>query len=1247
MKKQTTDNKIVKKITKKTTKNTAKAKKNTNVYPIKNKYGHKTTMSVLNRKGNSVQRTYNIYSKAHMREVNYIPISIRNDIIKSYNKEILELNKIKDRQNEEKNKRIEQDKLKKERKNKPKTDKKGKFLVKTVNSVLLETTYDVDKTYKDKTERPGRASAIMKKNFYYDKCPTKDEVLADIEDYMNAKKYITFLENISIDIIDTQKRIIPIGNDENAITKAKKKNKKLLKKIKLFGCKLNYNFSKDYDSHREDNNMCVIDYLRYELQGNKQISKKLLTQKSLMNAFNMKNLTEGISLEQIIRFVKLSNYISLYAFDPTGRLIKKIKGHQNSKVLVFTINNNHIYPIINKDYKLSVINKEIIQMSDYKFDINYDNCIYIDNINNLFESNDIKVKLIPECEDFIDIMHRVEEKTSMITTNMKWSNGRLTAFENDGTVYEKTLYHDDRKELLKSLYKKYTKNNELFEFKNQTYAQIGKSIFEYHFGDVKLLKSSLTEQQFNIFNTYNILPYFKVIGNNYMMTKNRYGVSWDINKSYTDVLLTNEYDYNIFTEFDDIRVYEKQDIENGEYYINRRFEMSKGSQIWMENGYYPHNFVSYCIDNKYITKNDITYYMKASYKLPANTLRKFVEIVQQDSLKKSDLKRIINFFIGTLGQKWNKKDSAINTNVLDIALYCMTEQELHGYDVELDWHQNENTDETLYQVRSRKTTMNLHTSLPIHRSIICGGIMNLDKLYNKIVVPNMIVVGYCTDAIKVLYKDGMPIHVENECSENIGGYKLEDYKITGKILDDEAKNPNYEHKIYKVNNYTRYDIQQLMKENKPFLLTGAPGTGKSYTLGHEIFKEGDIVLSFTNKAVVNCRAYNMKAQTLDISFYMCDDDIYKCIKRMKPYNNIYVDEYSMTSPKHMSILYGIWKLDNKMIRFIGDVNQCLSVSDKQYDYTKCNAFLEMIGGNIVTLDYVQGKCRQDNKLILCINYLLEHKKLHPMLRNKTYNDNANIHITKFNLRNGTVNNINNTIIQKLTKIRINGRKLIYIDKQPYFTGMDLVCNITKPNDHLYRSELYKITDFHSNKVCMKSETGNEIKIDYDNIGWFQASYAMTVYRYQGSSIDVPFNVMDVNHMSLREIYTAISRAKNYDDLHLDYTNKIFTNEEIDNLILDIKLCPIINKKQNKKENKKENNKKTKNNFDIMAPVKILNTDDKYSIIIDEIKKCIRVSHNGIRKDFRYAKRGIENTKNTVEEYFKSSNIQYSKLFFSN
>ena len=1216
------------------------------VQPIKNKNMHKIVLSVPDKNDTIVKRRMNIFSPAHMKQLANIPISMKSDIIKKYNQDIKKLDKIVDRQKIEKRLRSFSAKNKKMIKKdgidiSTYVDRRKRFLTKTNVLVILSTTID-NKVYYNEVN--------VKLNFSYDCCPDDAQVLADVKDSLSRKPYYTFRKIVNIHTIDMQKRIIPADESKKAKKGAGKKNFNFIGKVKLGGCKLNYHFSKDYDSKREDNGMCVIDYLRYELQGHPNISQKLLSKQCLLKAFELDNLTDGVTLIQIINFVNQSRYISMFAFSPSGKLIKKIRAtgdKDKSTTLVFMINNNHIYPIINVDYKQSVMKKEIIQLSDYKFDINYENCKYIEDIDNLFES-DSKVKLIPEENDFTDVMHRVENMTTMITTNMKWDNGRLIAFENDGTVYEKTLYHNDRMELLKSLFKKYKKNNELFEFKNQTYAQIAKNLYEYHFGSLSALKSRLTEDQFNIFDTYKITAYFKVIGDNYEKTKGRYGVAWDINKSYADVLLTNTHDYNIFTEFDDVQVYRNEDIVNGEYYTSKRFEMSEGSDIWIENGFYPHNFIIYCLENKYISKIDITYCIKASYKLPARTMQKFINLIKNDSLQISDFKRLINFFIGTLGQKWTKKDTAINTNDLDTALYTMTEQELEGFDVELDWHEQESTGEILYQVRSRKSTMNLNTSLPIHRSIICGGIMNLDKLYKKIAAPNMLVVGYCTDSIKVLYLETLPEELYQKVLDNevlddddesnnianleIGGFKSENYRVTGRTLDADACNPEFTMKIYEINNYNREDIPRLMEENKPFLLTGAPGTGKSYTLGHSMYKEGDIVLSFTNKAVVNCRAYGMNAKTLDIIFYSKEgsgDNIYSFINRIKKYKTIYVDEYSMTSPKHMSILYSIWKISKKKIIFIGDVNQCLSVSDKQYDYTRCNAFLEMIGGNIITLDYVADKCRQDSKLIKCIIYLLENGKLHPMLKKKEYNINANIHITKFNSADDTINNINSAIIDEILKVKSKNRKIKYINNNPYFTDMRLVCNVTNLEETLYRSELYQIVKFEKEDICMISETGNKIKVKFDNIGWFSPAYGMTVYRYQGSSIDEPFNIMNIEQMSLREIYTAISRARNYDDLNLDYIDKIFTNSLIETVSTSIKSSP---KKHEKKKDKTEIIKKK--DFNIIAPVKIIIEKSEY--ITDTVRQELRVTCDGIRKKFKYKKCGLEAAILKVEQLLKDN-----------
>jgi hypothetical protein len=141
--------------TTKTTKTTKNVKKVAKVVirPIINKYKHKTTMAVLNKKGNAVIRKYNIFSSAHLRELKNLPKEIQSDIIKEYNKDIRKLDKLKDIQELEKKKRLEEDENDKKRRDLEKRridvmDRKKRFLVKTTVLVSLETTNGKETKYR-------------------------------------------------------------------------------------------------------------------------------------------------------------------------------------------------------------------------------------------------------------------------------------------------------------------------------------------------------------------------------------------------------------------------------------------------------------------------------------------------------------------------------------------------------------------------------------------------------------------------------------------------------------------------------------------------------------------------------------------------------------------------------------------------------------------------------------------------------------------------------------------------------------------------------------------------------------------------------------------------------------------------------------------------------------------------------------------------------------------------------------------
>ena len=62
---------------------------------------------------------------------------------------------------------------------------------------------------------------------------------------------------------------------------------------------------------------------------------------------------------------------------------------------------------------------------------------------------------------------------------------------------------------------------------------------------------------------------------------------------------------------------------------------------------------------------------------------------------------------------------------------------------------------------------------------------------------------------------------------------------------------------------------------------------------------------------------------------------------------------------------------------------------------------------------------------------------------------------------------------------------------------------------------------------------------------FEPCYAATVYKYQGKTITSKYNIFDVEYMSFKEMYTALSRATKIDDIYFDYElvcDKIFDDD---------------------------------------------------------------------------------------------------------
>ena len=1072
--------------------------------------------------------------------------------------------------------------------------------------------------------------------------PPSDRYIININfKYWESQEYITFVKLLSFSYIENnvivKTKKVNKSTGEEMFTKKKKakrkkiitkKNKKNMFTVKLFGTDTHYSFSKEYDEARGNNNKCVVDYLKYELGKVSKIRKLKLSQKALMDVFGMKEITDGVELYKIVNFIKKCQpYISLYIFDASGELMHKTKGSKSVKSLVFLVNNGHLYPIINSNYKRSVCKKERIDLADYEFDINYDEHEYIEQDEQLYESES-KVKLIDESIDFNSVLLSVQRRSKNQITNYKYGGGRVQAFECEGVVYSRTYRYNDRVELLKSLHDKY--DHDIFTFRNQTYSAIGMDIYNYNIGKFDKLLSDMTNEQFKLFEDYNITAYLKCVS--YNIEKQKHSHTFDYNKSYLDVILNNEHNYNVFNAFDHVEVYDNREITNGEYYINKSFELYGGSKLIMQNGFYPHNFVKYCIDNKYIEKSDIKYMMLASYSI-SNTLLKDFAKYCINNFSKDNAKCIINFTIGCIGQRYYTCEKAVNTECRDTALYLLNKYEHNEHDVNLDWSE----DMKLYHVRSKKKAPKMRNSLPVHRSIICGGIMNLDRLYQKVKKPGCEIVAYNVDSLTLHYKEEPKDIIEgatpiiNDWVKEIGNYKIEPYKTRGHMI---SQVPNKKYKYIEmddIKHMCRDDIDELNKNNDSYLMTGPPGVGKSYALKQMITDNG-IMIGFTNRCVVNLSADIKNTKTIDSLFHNCNiDNVSAIMDRVKKYNVIYVDEYTMITHKHMTLLYRLYE-QGKRIIFIGDVDQCLSVSSdgKQYDYIDCPMFRKMINNNIVTLDYIKGKCRQDKKLIKVIKHFRKYGKLRKSLKNKTISDTAKFSITKYSKAMNTSETNNNNTIDMI--IKKDKPKVITINNKRYFRGMKLVGMTNIKEKCIFNSELYEITRVGHSYIKLKSETGKHLNISHKLLRHFDYGYSMTMYRVQGSSIDEPYNIQQTNMMSKREMYTAISRATKFEYLNLDYTDKVFVDEPITNKCVELKSKAIKDMNIKKKPEKKRKMKK-KPAFKI-SEIKFI--ESPFKTYDCKNKQILRVKKEGFTKEIRYKACGYEAAMTKALDWVKNS-----------
>ena len=216
--------------------------------------------------------------------------------------------------------------------------------------------------------------------------------------------------------------------------------------------------------------------------------------------------------------------------------------------------------------------------------------------------------ILCETSDLSVEAKRIQTDTKTMIAEISFHCTRVTSFEHPVTnqLFLTAPNYTERREAADILLGKTS-----FEFVNQTYCQIGQAHFRHRVGE--LPTETYGPDQLDILKHYPIVPYICRTHQEEQMTEDIINnmISIDMKNAYPSQFINNTtYQYPIFSFGDKKEAYVKEaTLTVGEYYINKQVVMANGNQIH-RHGWYSHNFVDYCLKQRYISHADILYQMK-------------------------------------------------------------------------------------------------------------------------------------------------------------------------------------------------------------------------------------------------------------------------------------------------------------------------------------------------------------------------------------------------------------------------------------------------------------------------------------------------------------------------------------------------------------------------------------------------------------------------------------------------------------
>lgn len=808
-------------------------------------------------------------------------------------------------------------------------------------------------------------------------------------------------------------------------------------------------------------------------------------------ADNVSDVQPGVDLEVFCNFLHTQN-IYFYILNPMFQIIDKHRNGMGRKhdTICLMVNNDHIYPIINKKFIEMCHNSSI-----------GDTILRFDDIE-IKDYTDPDVCTIHQADDLNQLVLDLFAKRKQVATVVKFVNNKIACMKFDDQMY-----------LCNSNLEEVTAACKEFEipFENQS---IDKVCYEIVNKLAKLPHACrFTEDALMRFNQHSIAPYTQYFTEQVEIANIQ---SIDICRFYTS-LLYNKTDPYVFIDLDcDFKRwtdYPLESIKMGFYRLKCDIEMCHKYVKIPAGTLVSNGLLSYLISSDYCILDDISEYILSHRYIPGDYFKSTIKYLYENHGDSKILKRIINSFIGWMGiYKSTTSNGFITSEKSTAEAFAATMVNPVVKTLGKLF--------TVSQVEEKLLNINYR---PIWAQVICDSYIQLDTLIKSVVATEGVILhAVKTDCLVIEGDANLPVKPKHPTIHQIGmafneesvSYHFKDYVRVGSDYVSPRRELTY---------YDSNELDGLLESKSSFAIWGVAGTGKTYLVKNRVikyFEEQGIRYRVLTLAHLALQKYDSNKEVL-ASFFLPG-------KAQVKYDYIIVDEFSMVSMYFYEQLYKLKKgtlsnpkEGNTKFILIGDTNQCLPVETRVFcRYEEAGFIRELIDYNVVRLTEVQ---RYDVQL---------HDACSNLIKNGIFKfQPADVNACSNLLKNAQKKNVQHICYTNVQCKKINDLELKNRAKEQF-----------EPRICISNTGKYKNGDrlFYDRTNHKYSNSRKVMELDPQptNADKFIPAYCLTAHKAQGQTIDGIVVVHEATKMDKNLLYTAVTRCTSYDNLYCADKNKV-------------------------------------------------------------------------------------------------------------